>query len=396
MDENIFFRIECYDIVIEENKMWFFCAKKNILCEFDRLKNQVFILAEMDETELKAPSYCLIKKIGMKLILIPWMASKIAVFDLNTKQMRYIPLDFIADMDTAICNNMRKFWKSFVYKNYVYMLGFEYPAIIKLDINTMQLEYLTDCFSVIGKNRNGYFIDYEIVGTDVWISCGSNNLMIKFKLLNDTFEYYSIPVSVSGLGAFAYDGEFFWISEWKYNYEKLIRWSPDEKRAEEIIIRTNSKQKIWCQIHSVVDAENKVLLFPFSGSTIYQVDKKKKVPSVFSKLKTYYKENSDMQQTYTLIKKDRNTVLWVGDDLILHEYNLETDTCTDYEVKLDDSKTDIRDFLQNYVNNILVQNNLLINEGTIPIKYFLNSHIGNKKDMEQTSVGKAVFEFLNS
>ena len=76
MIEELFYRLSCYGMIEEKNKIWCVSTKGNILYEIDRDTHMVKALGALEQDGI----YTSIKKIGEYLVLIPWYKAKVAIF----------------------------------------------------------------------------------------------------------------------------------------------------------------------------------------------------------------------------------------------------------------------------------------------------------------------------
>lgn len=340
-DKEMFNRCNCLCMVEDEDKIWFCSDNQKALCEIDKATREVKVLAEFDTEILQydffeesVHLYTSIQKIKDKLILVPWLADKIAIYDLKKDKIQYIDFaDRIGGRKHVYCNC--NFYNSFVYKNYVYMLPETYHAILILDINTNKIEYLSECITVI-ENRmerdvcGAYLGDVINIENIAWFSSCCTNLMIKLNLDTNRFEYHEVVSDISGMGAIAYDGESFWLSGWENNFEKIVQWKPEDGILKMIKLFENVDQK-WCPVHSIFCYKNKLLIFPFFDSVVYEVDIKTGKSS--QKFEAYLGRDSFFATNCAT--RNGNFIRFVGrNDCLWYEYNLETKKNEDYEICL--------------------------------------------------------------
>lgn len=363
MRDNYFNRLSCFDMVEDNEKIWFYDNEKNILCEFDRTTEVVSILLELEI--ITNNSYTSIQKINQKLVLTPGCADYIVVYEMDTKLVHKIYLDNVKNDDFY---EIYKFWDSYVFQDYVYMLGFTYPAIIKLDTRTMSIEYLTDWIPFI-KNRMkekeyGYLYQGKVIGEAAWISCGWTNAMLKLNLLNDQFEYYVIPAQIFGCGAFSYDGKCFWIGEWYKRFEKILCWKPGENRIKVIEVKENTNNGPF---RSIMDIGNKLLLFPYANTPIYQIEKESGIVTI-SDLNQYC-SIKEQWKIKALRQGDKNVKFVTGDSR-WHEYDFESKTHVQYDIPLNNMKILMKFFSDRVERNCVIYEEK--NRLDFYLKYILN------------------------
>lgn len=382
-------RLSCYDLVENEKYIWFFDNEKNVLCEVEKNTGSITILLELDIYSNN--SYSGINKVNDRLILTPWSAENILVYDLLAKTAFYIDLAEVTVWRKQIYNPIYKFWNSFIYKNCVYMLGFSYPSIIKLNVNTFEIEYINEGVDFlenrIKENDYGYFVNSVLIDNVVWISCGCSDVMIKFSLEDFKFEFFELNLSVGGLGVFICDGDYFWISEWGNCFEHLIFWNRNEDKTELYTITTNT-DNAWCPIHSIIEYDDRIILFPFTNSIIYEMNKKSKLLTI-SELNECC--NSDIynetEWKIMSVVKNSNKVKFLTGDFVWHEYNVSTNEKKNFSFSVNN-----RELLNKYVNK--KSNQKKIFKDDLNVLLFCLEVLSDKFHIyeENRNIGKIIYD----
>lgn len=336
--DTFFNRLACYDMVSDDENIYCYDNEKNVLYKIDKRTKECQILLELNKD--LSNSYSSIQKNGNKIILIPWCAKDIVIYDLMAEKSKKI---YLNESDIKY-----KFWDAFSYGENVFLLGYFYPAIIKINMVSLEMVYLTDWKKIIESRKSGrvdgFFIHGEVVNNDAWISCGVTNLMIKLDLKEMIFQYYEILLLEGGCGAFTYDGEAFWIGERGNRFENLIYWNPNKNKTESIKLLENSNRK-WCPIHSIVSYQNTIIVFPFANSCIYEVEKKSR--KVFkSSINTYCDCNIYNIEKWKILSlfREKNCITFVTGDFIWHEFDLNNRTHRSYKIEIEDMRLVINSF----------------------------------------------------
>ena len=338
MDYDIFSRNACFDMVEDADNIYYYANEKNILCKYDKRSNKNHILKELNEDSFFA--YASIQKVDEKLVLAPYGADDILIYDLNENEGYKIPVEIPMGIRSINYNEDYKFWDSFVFKEFVYMIGFFYPAIIKLNTITMEIEYLTECCDYINKKRiegiGVYFVHGEVIEDTAWISCACCNMMIKLDLQNMIFEYHTVPLIDAGCGAFLYDNRGFWIGEWGANFEKIVYWNPVEGVEKQFTL-LGKRTDGWCPIHSIIDERNKIHIVSFGDVDVYELDKnsgliEKSEINQFCNCKIYNEQGCRI----LAIKKSESSIRFITGDYVWHEYDFKKKKHAYYKINTED------------------------------------------------------------
>ncbi len=372
MNVDFFSRLACYDMVEDAENIYYYANEKNVLYKLNKDTKENKILLKFAENLFY--TYSSIQKVNEKLVLIPHCADDILIYDLKTDVVQKIAVKIPQNNINRNYDGKYKFWDSFVFHESVYMLGFLYPAIIKLNIYTMEVEYLTACCNFIDKriekDSDVYFVHGEVIENFAWISCASTNMMFRLNLESMEFKYYKIPLIDSGCGAFLYDGKCFWIGEWRKGFEKIVCWSPKEKIDKKFEI-IKKKTNEWCPIRSMVDDGDRLHIFSFGNADVFQLDKSNGLIEK-SEINPYCDCSIYNEEDWRIIalKQNETCLRFITGDYIWHEYNLKTKKYVNFEIKEDDIR-----ILINIIDKKVSGDEILYeNCGILPIylEYVLN------------------------
>lgn len=78
-----------------------------------------------------------------KLVCIPDFASGIAVYNLQDKKLQMLPIKPPHVRDLFYDGN-HKFKDGLIFENYIFMIGAKYPAIVRLDMQTYEMDYFDE------------------------------------------------------------------------------------------------------------------------------------------------------------------------------------------------------------------------------------------------------------
>ena len=109
------------------------------------------------------------------------------------------------------------FYKSYAHGNSVYLFGYEYPAILKIDVDTRETVYLTDWVIEVEKRISrmsasmGYVSDFVIVDNSLWALCECANAVLRLDLHKDKIEVMDISSDLDIQCGICFDGNF-WVA----------------------------------------------------------------------------------------------------------------------------------------------------------------------------------------
>lgn len=230
-------------MVEDSEKMWMTLLNRNGICEIDKAMGCARICKTFAEEALdKEWLYCCVEKVGNQLIFSPGTAGNIAIYDLETDLISYIPLKY-KEYNYRENQDGAKFWNIFRHHTNVYLLGYSYPAIVKVDMKSKKVTYITDWVKLVEENieigdDNGYFGDgYVIVDDLALVSVGCMNAVLTINLKTDCTTLRILNVPMKGIGGIASeDGENIWMVGKGNITNRVCRWNMQTGRIDEYLL----------------------------------------------------------------------------------------------------------------------------------------------------------------
>lgn len=183
-----------------------------------------------------------IKKLNNKILLIPYNTADIYIYDLSKQNAKKIVL-------SEVHNNTALFTNALQYKNKLYLLPSMYPAIVSIDMDTLEVCEFKQCiksFSMKKEDPLLFSCAYIKKEKYLYLAGGNESKVIIFDMENEGYEIKKIGEYSFGYGNMIYDGDYFWLSAYKENC--IVRW--DEKTGETEIYDVpqkgqRRKDEIW-------------------------------------------------------------------------------------------------------------------------------------------------------
>lgn len=214
--------ITCYDTVWIGKKMYFFAVEYNLLLKIGSDMNLHY---ESSIPEKKIISNHLVSKLlcyNNTLICIPFNGDKLWIYEIKSKC--WDSIDIVDEEKTCVM-----FLSAVLYKEHLYLLPAQYSKMIMVDLEKKEATYIDilEKYSYI-KNCNYVKFRMDIVINDfkIYAVLCSKNLIMKFDVEGNTYEWIEVPVINEGMSGITFDGEYYWISL-KNSSEKIIKWDGD-------------------------------------------------------------------------------------------------------------------------------------------------------------------------
>lgn len=344
-------RLSCLAVAEGNGKVWFARSQANGLYEFDKIENCTKLLMRFPDFSIdKANLYHAIEKVGSMLVLAPASASKVVLYDSATEKAEYLELAPVENERKVQYTGVCKFFKCFGHGDSVYLFGYEYPAVLKIDVKTKQITYFTDWVRDVEQRIKkisatmGYVSDCIIVGDYVWALCECADAVLCMDLRTDEIKVVDICSDLDIRWGICFDGNF-WVTGYSENANKLLKYDRSFVLEEEIEVCSTQKdgdaysfspQDARYVFYSVIDLGERLLLFPDYPRHVYEFDKilnEVRILPAFEELLEIRDEKLH-PRGILVPRKNGNLICFItGNDFLWNEYDFLHDTITRYEVR---------------------------------------------------------------
>lgn len=396
-----YFRPITMNIVEEDGKIWMALLDRNGICEVDAETHQAKIIHIFeDEPITKQLLYNYVEKVDNNLVFAPAMAKKIAVYNLENNSLIYIPLKETSGKFKQIQEEV-KFWNIIRYKQNVYLLGYSYPAIVKINIRQMEIVYITDWVEEVEKNIEegdycGYFSDGHVISGELaLIPVGCMNAVLELNLKTDCTKLKRLDVSMKGIGGLSsVDKEHIWLVGKGEKTNQLVCWNWITDEINDLFLM-DEDENMFDPFYAPVCTSSKIFLLPISASYVYEFNLDTKYLKINDVLK---KKQNLLWSCYRVLapRKRKDILIFLdGSDLKWIEYNMCTDEKKSYSVSFNlDEKSRLKYFESVYLE--MMKNKTILSEMKIPFKYFVNkiagtSYADDNKDKVIGYIGNTIY-----
>lgn len=395
----IYLRPAAMNMVEEDGKIWFALLNRNGICEVDKVTRKARICKVFEDEPLeKEVLYCHVKKVDHYLVFSPGVSEKIAIYDLNRDYLSYIP---IKKLDRHYKQNQdeAKFWNIIRYHSDVYLLGYSYPAIVKINIESMKVTYITDWVEEVENYiedgySGGYFGDgYIIIGDSVLIPLGCMNAVVELNLNACRTKIKKINTSMKGIGGLSsMDNENVWIVGKGSGTNKVACWNIKMDRIKEYKV-PDMEGDIFDPFYAPVCIQKKVFLMPISAPFIYEIDIDSNRIKKSSILERKFGNRAGALWAWWKIMAPTVEGNWIRyitcDDLGWHEYNMETNERREYYVHIEERSEESKNYFDSIYSYYRVKKTSL-SEKKIPLKYLIERN----KEVDRQSLCEKDICFL--
>ena len=215
------------DAVWIKDKIYFFSRYWNALYAVNIKLGITEFISIMPEEDITAVRLCAgIMYYNEKLILVPMTAKKIWIYDLKKNSWKGLERKYMTDG-----NPHKEMFRAIEYKNNFFLVGSNYPGIIRLNPDNYELEYLRAPYafleSVKSESECYFRTDHLLVGNHLFLASCLNHFVLCLDL--DTFDFKWLEVGERGFqySGIAWDGEYYWLSPRRGT--PVIKWDGKDK-----------------------------------------------------------------------------------------------------------------------------------------------------------------------
>lgn len=259
----------CYkQSVYYKNYEYFSQYCGNGLCRRRIGDNQAELISIFpDEKQDEIDLFSAVHLYNDKLYFVPSKARHIGVFDLldNSISVAVIEKNF---ENLKYYDERHKFESSYLIDNYLYMIGCTYPGIVKVNLDSMEMETIN--IDIKGDFGKGYFYKGGIYNGYIWCPCMSMPIILKVNLSDDTLSKKCIKTSVSGFSSIAFDNDYAYLTGRGENPNAIVKYSLVDDISKDILC--DEQKEAANPFGEILKCGNRLFAFPEAGSNIYTIN----------------------------------------------------------------------------------------------------------------------------
>ncbi len=354
----------------KDGYMWFAASNRNGIYQIsNETKNVINKYVFENEKAYEYMLYHNMEISGEKIFFAPHKADKIAIYDTNTNKVEYLLLKPVVERYTRIYNDELKFGNTFQDGSYVYLLGYTYPAILKIHKETLEVSYI-DCWvdelinEISDGDTRGYFtmgnvkIDRKVL-LPIGYMCG----ILELDLDTDETRLIKLNASLDGVGGIANDDNGnVWIIGRGKCVNKIIKWDFNDDVIKEIDLPIDEKNCV-VPFYAPLCYENNIFLFPIYSNYAYEISvigESITIHKIFENIISERDEKSKLPMcTFSPRIQDGKLKFITNSDRNWHEYSLKSGKIENYTIlDSENIEIDLQEYAKNIIDKDFVENNM--------------------------------------
>lgn len=260
-------------MLFEENYAWVL-LKRNGLARINFLTGEMTVEKVFERfSSYELDLFCSIGKVKDSLVLIPGASDCIGIFNTKSKAVDYIPC--ILKSKYCLKNSIAPLWKSTTIENNIYIYGYTYPGIIKLDVDNRRVDKIDDWITEAIVRNNGQFPERycldggQRIGESIFVPLSDVPAILEIATDDDRTKLHYIDDSIEGFdGCSVVKNQLYLLARSKEGLFIVI-WSKG-KRVKKILkldnFTENKAQLYW----SPIVYDNSLFIFPAAANAAYR------------------------------------------------------------------------------------------------------------------------------
>lgn len=257
------------DYVKKGNDIWFAAGNYNGVYKFNTISKEVKRIATFPgEPMTKDWAFRRIKLWEDKLVFMPVYAD--SVFVLDTKSEVLERFSILEENELIVYQHKCKFQCYEIYGDWLYIIGSEYPGIIKVNLKDHQVIKLADIPEMAySKSIEGYFGNEIVVKESIlYITCPSSNRILLLDMRTDCFEEIEVGSRSNRYNGIREIEDAYYLKV--CDNDNLIRWDQKDGSCREIVLEFN----IHFYDRKICRTQNYLWVFSYFTNEVYRMNHK--------------------------------------------------------------------------------------------------------------------------
>jgi len=266
-----------------------------------------------------------------KLYFAPhYKNDKISIFDIDKNEFEQI--DF---KKNCVCD--RYFSNAISFKNFIYFIPWDYPAIMRLNTDTKEIEYFSDFADEVSKlqvlkihnnidiYKNRSFFAFCVVDAEISIVMHRANAVMFFNMETGSYEIKSVGEKSEQYNHICFDGQNYYLTPFQKDY--IIKWNRLSSKTTKIKIPSFSRKKWLSANFSIKYLNGYVWLFPYAANGTYKINTGTNEISELPELTEYYNNAFASENNIYISTRNKGIVEYNTSisELNRIKFNFETD-----------------------------------------------------------------------
>ncbi|MBR3306734.1 MAG: hypothetical protein IKI75_05715 [Lachnospiraceae bacterium] len=217
--DNTFGLISGNDYYENDEYIWMCLAWGNAICRVSKKSGRAEVVSQYPNTACGKHNLSgSIQVVDDQVVFCPFSADYIAICNMIGRNVRYIKLKKKFAVSGVNYSSDGKFFNSFRFGRYVYLFGWTYPAIVEINMDTLNVNYIDEWVEEVVRKKgfepsNSYFNEGgAIIDERVYLPMGCLSALFSFDLNRRKGEIIEIKETEGGFWGLTRCGANMWLT----------------------------------------------------------------------------------------------------------------------------------------------------------------------------------------
>jgi hypothetical protein len=305
----------------DENSLWFIDSN-NILYKHNKQSNKTESAGIIPGQD--AWGNLRIAENNGKLYFAPYHKNnKISIFDMAQKSFKQINFKNDGKFDS-------KFQSVISFKNFVYFVPYEFPAIMRLNTDTNEIEYFSEWVNEVSKLQisklqeawKNIFWNSCVVGQKIAMVIHGANAVMFFNMETGGYEIKHIGEKSEQYVDICFDGQNYYIAPVYKDY--VVKWNRQTDKTSKIKFPSSFTRKTNKGGNFNMQYSNKhIWLFPYAANNAYKINTETDEITELLEFVEHF-ENKNIDWYYHIILANENFIYVSANGKGTVKYNTNT------------------------------------------------------------------------
>ena len=323
----------------------------------------IYIMAFPNEAIDGKRLHCTALYVESEVYFIPMSGEYISIFTPQDEKIFQIEIPEIKKEQYKY-NQKFKFSGAYYNNGFIYIMPYTYPAILKLDIHTKEVFFISDW---VPSDEIFFRSKMCIDGTDIFIPNGRNNMVLKFNIETEKASILRIGNYNNGSVCMHKFNDFFWIAP-RLNGSVICWNSKKNVVVQELIQYPEDFDAGRIVFSEMLNIDGKIYLIPAEANGVLSIDDNG------LSIEKLYKKN-DHETIVSMFETDDDYYFCKVNDKIqsLHHFkvNKKDGSTSPYIFKVKDESLTKK----NYYSAFIAQNRVMCENVKFTVDDFLNLYL---------------------
>lgn len=269
------YRVNCFFALNREGEYLTFPNEISALCRITS-DGEISSIKWLDEYDEYEPTlFYAAATAGDYVVLFPGRVRKLGLYNIRTQEFEYLDYEVVKRNSKKKFLEDNAFFYSVVNGENVFAFGATYPGILKLNVNTKEVEYITDWIEELENclkedNHEEYFCGQAVtMEANAYIPTSVRDIILKLQMDTGNVELIHLGEGIDSLCGMCRYKDSFVVMGLRNGKYVLFRWDPVRGFIKQMDLFDRVGDMYWWY---PINIQDQIVLVPEMYDEIIKVD----------------------------------------------------------------------------------------------------------------------------